>query len=57
MFKLLVWQKYVLAFTSIMLLGLVGSYDIEQAEKSHALYCENVASGVWPAYDKEIKCK
>lgn len=53
MFKFLSWQKYVLAFTSLMLLGLVGSYDYDEAKASEKLYCENVASGVWPAY-KEI---
>lgn len=57
MFNFLSWQKYVLAFTALMLLSLVGSYDCDNALASEKLYCENVASGVWPAYDEEIKCK
>lgn len=51
------WQLIVLGMTFAMLLGLVGSYDYDNALASEKLYCENVASGVWPAYDEEIKCK
>ena len=43
--------------TMAVLLCLVSSYDIEQAEQDQALYCENVKAKVWPAYDKEVKCK
>lgn len=43
--------------TMAVLLCLVSSYDIEQAEQDQALYCENVEAGVWPAYDASIKCK
>jgi len=57
MFSFLPWQKPVLLITMAMLFCLVSSYDIEQEEQSRALYCENVNAQVWPAYDKNIKCK
>ena len=57
MFSFLPWQKPVLLITMAMLLCLVSSYDIEQAEQSRALYCENVKAQVWPDYDASIKCK
>lgn len=57
MFSFLPWQKPVLLITMAMLFCLVGSYDIEQAEQTQALYCENVKAKVWPDYDKNIKCK
>lgn len=57
MFSFLPWQKPVMFITMAMLLCLVSSYDIEQEEQSQALYCENIEAQVWPAYDKEIKCK
>lgn len=47
------WQLVVMGLCFAMLLGLVGSYDYDEALDSQALYCENVASGVWPDY-KEI---
>ena len=57
LFQFLPWQKPVMLITMAVLLCLVSSYDIEQEEQSQALYCENVQAQVWPAYDKEIKCK
>jgi len=57
MFSFLPWQKPVMLITMAMLLCLVSSYDIEQEEQTQALYCENVKAGIWPAYDKKIKCK
>lgn len=57
MFSFLPWQKPVLLITMVMLLCLVSSYDIEQAEQSRAMYCENVQAKVWPAYDKDVVCK
>lgn len=50
MFKLLVWQKYVLTFTSLMLLCLVGSYDYEDKKLEDTHYCKMVAEGTWPAF-------
>jgi len=32
--------------------GIVGGMDYEDAEAQQALYCDNVANGVWPDYDK-----
>jgi len=57
MFSFLPWQKPVLLITMAMLFCLVSSYDIEQEEQEAKLYCENVKAGIWPAYDKKIKCK
>lgn len=57
MFSFLPWQKPVLLINLAMLFCLVSSYDIEQEEENYVLYCENVEAKVWPAYDKEIKCK
>ena len=57
LFQFLPWQKPVLFITMAMLFCLVSSYDIEQEEQTQALYCENVKAQVWPAYDKDIKCK
>ena len=57
MFQFLPWQKPVLLIIIAVLFCLVSSYDIEQAEQTQALYCENVKAKVWPAYDKDIKCR
>ena len=57
LFQFLPWQKPVMLITMAMLLCLVSSYDIEQAEQTQALYCENVKAKVWPAYDKDVVCK
>ena len=57
MFSFLPWQKPVLLITMAVLFCLVSSYDIDQAEQSKALYCENVKDGVWPDYDKDVVCK
>lgn len=39
-----------------MLLGLVGGMDLQDAKQSEAFYCDMVAEGTWPAYDKAIDC-
>lgn len=50
------WQLVVLGITFAMLLGLVGSYDYDEAKVSEQLYCEMVAEGSWSEYDQEIDC-
>ena len=40
----------------IVAFGLVGTADLEDAQRDEALYCEFVADGTWPAYNPEINC-
>ena len=39
-----------------VVLGLVGTADLEDAQRDEALYCAFVADGTWPAYNPEIDC-
>ena len=39
----------ILAFFAAF--GLVGGMDYEDEKAQAALYCDNVASGVWPDYE------
>ena len=41
----------------IVALGLVGTADLEDAQRDEALYCLFVADGTWPAYNSEIDCE
>lgn len=50
------WHLVVLGAAFAMLFGMVGSFDIEDAQASQALYCEMVQEGTWPAYDNAIDC-
>lgn len=50
------WQLFVLGVILAMLFGMVGSFDYQDAQASHALYCEMVQEGTWPAYDNSIHC-
>lgn len=50
------WQLFTLGLVSAMLVCLIASYDIEQAEEDKQLYCDMTAEGSWPAYDKAIDC-
>lgn len=54
MFNFLLWQKYTLAFLTIFLLSLVGSYDYDNALASEKLYCEMTTSGSWPDYKETM---
>lgn len=50
------WQLFALGMIFAMLFGMVGSFDYQDAQASHALYCEMVQEGTWPTYDKSIDC-
>lgn len=50
------WQLIVLGVCFAMLLGLVGSYDYDEAQASEKLYCNMTTEGSWPKYDKAIDC-
>ena len=50
------WQLVVLGICFAMLLGLVGSYDYEDAQASAKLYCDMTTEGSWPAFDSTIDC-
>ena len=50
------WQLVVLGVVFAMLFGMVGSFDYQDAQASHALYCEMIQEGTWPAYDNSIDC-
>ena len=50
------WHLVVLGAVFAVLFGLVGSFDYQDAQASHALYCEMIQEGTWPAYDKAIDC-
>jgi hypothetical protein len=41
----------------LVVLGLVGTADLKDAQREEALYCEFVADGTWPAYNPEIYCE
>jgi len=43
----------------LLLFGLVGHWDYEDAEAQSILYCENVKAGIWPDYEGTYKkfCK
>lgn len=42
-------------FLVLVLLGVVGAMDAEDAEKQEELYCEMVAAGRWPDYQRNAK--
>lgn len=50
------WQLFTLGLMSSMLLCLVSSYDIDQAEADMQLYCDMTAEGSWPSFDEAIDC-
>lgn len=43
----------------VLLMGVVGRMDYEDAQLEEALYCDNVRNGVWPDYEGTYKniCK
>ena len=42
---------FFVALTLFTVVAIVGSMDYEDAKTQQALYCDNVKSGVWPAYE------
>ena len=50
------WHLIALGVIFAMLFGMVGSFDYQDAQASHALYCEMIKEGAWPAYDNSIDC-
>ena len=49
-------MRAALALGLFVVLGLVGTAYLEDAQRDEALYCEFVADGTWPAYNPEINC-
>jgi hypothetical protein len=45
-------HKIALAFLVCTLLGIVGSMDARDAEAAQDQYCDMVASGAWPDFNK-----
>lgn len=43
----------------VLLMGIVGHFDAEEAERQAEEYCHNVKSGIWPDYEGTYKefCK
>lgn len=39
----------------LVLLGVVGAMDAEDAEKQEQLYCDMVAAGHWPDYQQNYR--
>lgn len=39
----------------LLLMGVVGRMDYEDAKLEEALYCDNVRTGVWPDYEGTYK--
>jgi hypothetical protein len=39
----------------LVLMGIVGAMDVEDAEKQEQLYCEMVAAGHWPDYQQNYR--
>ena len=50
------WQLFTLGMIFAVLLGMVGSFDYQDAQANEQIYCEMVKEGTWPAYDKAIDC-
>ena len=50
------WQLVVMGVCIVMLFGLVGSYDYQDAQASAKLYCDMTTDGSWSSYDKAIDC-
>lgn len=50
------WHLVVLGVVFAMLFGMVGSFDYQDAQASHTLYCEMVQEGTWSDYDNSIDC-
>ncbi len=47
---------YVLTLTVLLLLGLAGRMDVEDAERQRELYCEMATEGYWPV-DPKVGCE
>lgn len=50
------WHLIALGMVFAVLFGMVGSFDYQDAQANHALYCEMVQEGTWPAYNSAIDC-
>lgn len=50
-------MRYILALAAIVAaFGFAGSMDLEDAQAEQDRYCEYVANGTWPDYNREINC-
>lgn len=47
----------LIAAALIVLFGIVGRMDYEDALAQQRLYCDNVANGVWPDYEGSFKAE
>lgn len=51
-------RYWMLALMLVVLFGVVGQADYENAQDDAAQYCENVKSGLWPDFNNFKKyCK
>ena len=50
------WHLIALGMVFAVLFGMVGSFDYQEEKANHALYCEMIQEGTWPAYNKAIDC-
>lgn len=52
-------NNWLIAAFIILLMGIVGQSDIEEADRQEAEYCYNVKTGLWPDYQGNFKeiCK
>ena len=50
------WQLFVLGICFAMLIGLIGSYDYDDAQASEKLYCDMTTEGSWPLFNSAIDC-
>jgi hypothetical protein len=41
----------------LVVLGLVGTADLEDAQRQADQYCQFVADGTWPPYNPDINCE
>lgn len=44
-------KHFGFAVALLVLLGIVGHFDYEDAAQQEVSYCENVKSGLWPDYE------
>ena len=51
-------QKLIIAVIFALILGLIGSMDVEDEKVQQDQYCEMVEKGLWPEYrEGEIDCE
>lgn len=48
-------KNWLIALAVVVVIGIVGNMDYEDAVREQLSYCDNVKAGVWPDYDGTYK--